>query len=147
MVFQHVLSGGLTVQSFATIIFGSASLTTKYILNTQTCLTKLADISLRSNTMSVSSLFPPTFQISRSTGGSRLQCLVCVPLVSNKANLLSSLRTGSDLTRTRGFQGDTRGRSRTLFEGMVMSYASLPTNLSSSPRKRSLVIDPIWTSQ
>lgn len=60
MVFQLVPSDGLTVQFLATIFFGGVSLATKSV-NAQTCLIKLLDISLRSNTMSVSSLFPSAF--------------------------------------------------------------------------------------
>jgi hypothetical protein len=132
MVFQLVLSHGLTVQSLVTIIFGGVSLVTKSLLNAQT-LIKPIDISLRSSTMSLSALFPSAFQVSRPTSGSCLQYLVCLSLVSHRAKYSASLIR--NLTCALGSRGDTRERLRMPYASMAMSFASLPTSLFSSPRK------------
>ena len=88
MDFQLVRSDGLTVQSLATIIFGGVNLANKYLLNVQTCLIKFVDISLRSSTMSLSSLFPSAFQLPRPTSGSRPQYLLSLSLVSYGPSIL-----------------------------------------------------------
>jgi hypothetical protein len=137
MVFQLVLSHGLTVQSLVTIIFGGVSLATEPLLNAQTCLIKPVDIFLCSSTMSLSALFPSPFQVSRPTGGSRLEYLVCLSLVSYRAKYSTSLL--QNLTCILGSQEDTRGRLRMPCASMAMSFASLLTSLFSSPRKLSSV--------
>ena len=91
MGLQGVLSDGLTVQSLATIILGGVSLAAKYLLNAQTCLTRLVDNSLRSSTMSISSLFSSAFQVPGPTTGSGIQYLVCLSLVSYEPIRSSSL--------------------------------------------------------
>lgn len=83
MVFQLVLSEGLTLQLLATIIVGAVSLATKHLLSAQIFLISFVDISLRGGTMSVSSLFPSALQVPRATSGGSLQYLVCLSLVSD----------------------------------------------------------------
>lgn len=75
------LTHGLKAQSLATVVFGGVRLATKLFLNSRKCLMIVIDIALRSNMMSLSSLFPSAFQVPRPTIGSRLQYLVCLSLL------------------------------------------------------------------
>lgn len=85
MGFQLILSPALTLQSLATVFVGGVRLATKHLLNSQKYLIMIIDISLRSNTISIFSLFPSAFQVPRPTNGSGVQYLVCLPLVSHGA--------------------------------------------------------------
>lgn len=91
MVFQLILAHGVRVQSLATIVFGGVRLATNFLLDPRKYLMIVTDLTLRSNTMSVSSLFPSAFQVPRPTFGSRLQYLVCLSLVSHGAKYSISL--------------------------------------------------------
>lgn len=86
MTSESDLSDRLTVQSLATITIGGVSLAMKYLRNTQSRLIKLVDNLLHSSAMLVSSLFLSALQVSRPTSGSCLLYMVCLSLVSFRAN-------------------------------------------------------------
>lgn len=87
------LTHGLKAQSLATIVFGGVRLATKSFLDSRKYIVIAIDTTLRSNMMSLSSLFPSAFQVPRPTIGSRLQYMVCYHSYFGAAATLTQVPT------------------------------------------------------
>lgn len=100
------LTHGLKAQSLATIVFGGVRLATKSFLDSRKYIMIAIDTTLRSNMMSLSSLFPSAFPVPRPTIGSRLQYLVCLSLLlrcSGAIDPSANIHRGQTHVQTRIF--------------------------------------------
>lgn len=135
MIFQFVLSDGLTVQSLATILFGGVRLATQVPHQRADVSYHLCRyLSMQQHDVCIFSI---SIHFPSSQALEWQQFPISGMLIIGKLRRQGFVLPPRNLTRTLGSRGDTRGRLRMPCASMAMSCASLQMNLFSSPRKRS----------